>query len=256
MTAVICYGLLTYYVLLARPRWRGWVLGILGAGPALAGRPLLVTVDDLPIAVGMLLARAIIEAPPVVIRDGGVIAPGYDTDLDELKRLSQDADQFLADLESRERERTGIANLKVGYNRVHGYYIEISRGQADKAPPEYTRRQTLKAAERFITEELKSFEDKVLSAREALEDVEGYDSVFFDTPPAFNFYTLSALIAADRCVIPFDCDDFSRRALYSLLENVEETRGDHNPDLEVEGIVINQFMSRANLPQRLVGELI
>jgi DNA mismatch repair protein MutS len=113
-----------------------------------------------------LLARALVEEPPMLIRDGGVIAPGYDTDLDELKRLSQDADQFLADLESRERERTGIANLKVGYNRVHGYYIEISRGQADKAPPEYTRRQTLKAAERFITEELKSFEDKVLSARE------------------------------------------------------------------------------------------
>jgi chromosome partitioning protein len=83
-----------------------------------------------------------------------------------------------------------------------------------------------------------------------------YDDVYIDTPPAFNFYTLAALIAADTCLIPFDCDDFSRRALYSLMENVEETRGDHNPDLEVEGIVINQFMSRANLPQRLVGELI
>ncbi|UCC13357.1 MAG: DNA mismatch repair protein MutS [Gammaproteobacteria bacterium] len=113
-----------------------------------------------------LLAAAIVEEPPMLIRDGGVIADGFDADLDEFKRLSQDADQFLTDLETRERERTGIAGLRVGYNRVHGYYIEISRGQADKAPTEYTRRQTLKAAERYITEELKAFEDKVLSARE------------------------------------------------------------------------------------------
>jgi len=113
-----------------------------------------------------LLERALVEEPPMLIRDGGVIASGYDAELDELRQLSDDADQFLADLEGRERQRTGIANLKVGYNRVHGYYIEISRGQADKAPAEYTRRQTLKAAERFITEELKAFEDKVLSARE------------------------------------------------------------------------------------------
>jgi DNA mismatch repair protein MutS len=113
-----------------------------------------------------LLDRAIIEEPPMLIRDGGVIAEGFDDDLDELRRLSQDADQFLTDLEERERERTGIPTLKVGYNRVHGYYLEISRTQSHQAPPEYTRRQTLKAAERYITEELKNFEDKVLSARE------------------------------------------------------------------------------------------
>jgi DNA mismatch repair protein MutS len=113
-----------------------------------------------------LLERAIVEEPPMLIRDGGVIAPAFDDELDELKRLSEDADQFLADLEERERERTGIPTLKVGYNRVHGYYIEISRAQSQQAPPEYTRRQTLKAAERYITEELKGFEDKVLSARE------------------------------------------------------------------------------------------
>ncbi|MES9896553.1 MAG: DNA mismatch repair protein MutS, partial [Candidatus Thiodiazotropha endolucinida] len=100
------------------------------------------------------------------IRDGGVIAEGYDTELDELRALSQNADQFLLDLESRERERTGIATLKVSYNRVHGYYIEISRGQSDRAPEDYIRRQTLKGAERFITPELKKFEDQVLSARE------------------------------------------------------------------------------------------
>ena len=112
------------------------------------------------------LARAIVEQPPVLQRDGGVIRTGFDADLDELRALATNADQFLIDLEEREKAVTGIATLKVGYNRVHGYYIEISRGQADKAPTHYTRRQTIKGAERYITEELKSFEDKVLSARE------------------------------------------------------------------------------------------
>ncbi len=113
-----------------------------------------------------LLARAIIDNPPMIIRDGGVIAPGYDDELDELRDLSENAGQFLIDLETRERERTGIANLKVNYNRVHGFYIELSRAQAEKAPPDYIRRQTLKGAERFIIPELKTYEDKVLSARE------------------------------------------------------------------------------------------
>lgn len=102
----------------------------------------------------------------MLIRDGGVIAPGFNTELDELRNLSQNADQFLIDMEQRERASTGIANLKVNYNRVHGYYIEISNAQADKVPVHYTRKQTLKGAERYITPELKSFEDKVLSARE------------------------------------------------------------------------------------------
>lgn len=112
-----------------------------------------------------LLDRAIIENPPVVIRDGGVIADGYDSELDELRAISSNAGQFLVDLETQEKERTGINTLKVGYNRVHGYYIEISRAQSDQAPPEYIRRQTLKNAERFITPELKEFEDKALSAK-------------------------------------------------------------------------------------------
>ena len=112
------------------------------------------------------LARAVLEQPPALLRDGGVIASGYDAELDELRTLSTNANQFLIDLEEREKATTGIATLKVGYNSVHGYYIEISKGQADKAPTHYTRRQTLKGAERYITEELKSFEDKVLSARE------------------------------------------------------------------------------------------
>jgi DNA mismatch repair protein MutS len=113
-----------------------------------------------------LLAGAIAPQPPALLRDGGVIAEGFDPELDELRRLSTHADQFLIDLEARERASSGIATLKVGYNRVHGYYIEISKGQADKAPTHYTRRQTLTGAERYITEELKAFEDKVLSARE------------------------------------------------------------------------------------------
>jgi DNA mismatch repair protein MutS len=113
-----------------------------------------------------LLASAIVPLPPVLSRDGGVIAPGHDADLDALRLLSTNADQFLVELEARERAQTGIANLKVGYNRVHGYYIELSKGQADKAPSHYTRRQTLTGAERYITDELKKFEDQVLSARE------------------------------------------------------------------------------------------
>ncbi|MFP8968455.1 DNA mismatch repair protein MutS [Pokkaliibacter sp. CJK22405] len=111
------------------------------------------------------LARAIIDNPPVVVRDGGVIAPGYDADLDELRGLSEHAGEFLVKLETQEREQTGISTLKVGYNRVHGYYIEIGRSQSDNVPARYIRRQTLKNAERFITPELKAFEDKALSAK-------------------------------------------------------------------------------------------
>ncbi len=117
-------------------------------------------------AIAAHLQAAVIAHPSLKLSDGGVIADGFDAELDELRQLSTHADQFLVDLEARERERSGIATLKVGYNRVHGYYIEISKGQAERAPVHYTRRQTLTNAERYITEELKSFEDKVLSARE------------------------------------------------------------------------------------------
>ncbi len=96
---------------------------------------------------------------------------------------------------------------------------------------------------------------KINKLRDALRDVEGYDEVFMDTPPATNIFTMSALIAADRCLIPFDCDDFSRRALYALLENVREVREDHNASLRVTGIVVNQYQARARLPQRVVAEL-
>ena len=112
-----------------------------------------------------LLARAIIDNPPAVIRDGGVLKTGYDAELDELQSISENAGQYLMDLEAREKERTGLANLKVGYNRVHGYFIELPSKQAESAPADYIRRQTLKGAERFITPELKTFEDKALSAK-------------------------------------------------------------------------------------------
>jgi len=96
---------------------------------------------------------------------------------------------------------------------------------------------------------------KINKLRDGLDALDEYDAVYIDTPPALGFYTLSALIAADACLIPFDCDAFSRHALYSLLENVAEVRADHNPDLRIEGIVVNHFQRGANLPQRVVDEL-
>ncbi len=112
-----------------------------------------------------LLEKAIIDNPPAVIRDGGVLKTGYDSELDELQSLSENAGQFLIDLEAREKARTGLSHLKVGYNRIHGYFIELPSKQAESAPADYIRRQTLKGAERFITPELKEFEDKALSAK-------------------------------------------------------------------------------------------
>ena len=113
-----------------------------------------------------LLRRAIVANPPQVLRDGGVIAPGHDAELDELRELSEHADRFLVELEARERQRTGIQNLKLGFNRVHGYYIEVSRAQSQAVPADYLRRQTLKGAERYIIPELQEFEHKVLRAQE------------------------------------------------------------------------------------------
>ncbi|MEA1988199.1 MAG: DNA mismatch repair protein MutS [Pseudomonadota bacterium] len=113
-----------------------------------------------------LLDKAIIDNPPMLIRDGGVIAEGYDAELDELRNLKNEAGDYLLALEQREKERTGISTLKVGYNRVHGYYIEISKLQSEHVPADYIRRQTLKGQERYIIPELKTFEDKILSAGE------------------------------------------------------------------------------------------
>ncbi|HWI12250.1 MAG TPA: DNA mismatch repair protein MutS, partial [Burkholderiaceae bacterium] len=113
-----------------------------------------------------LLGAAIAAEPAVLLRDGGVIAPGFDAELDELRGIGQNCDAYLIELEARERARTGIANLRVQFNKVHGFYIEVTTSQAGKVPSDYQRRQTLKNAERFITPELKSFEDKALSAQD------------------------------------------------------------------------------------------
>ncbi|MET3139094.1 DNA mismatch repair protein MutS [Undibacterium sp. GrIS 1.2] len=113
-----------------------------------------------------LLERSLMLQPATMVRDGGVIATGFDAELDELRALSENAGPFLIDLETSERARTGIANLRVEYNKVHGFYIEVTNGQTDKVPDNYRRRQTLKNAERYITPELKAFEDKALSAQE------------------------------------------------------------------------------------------
>ena len=113
-----------------------------------------------------LLHRAVALEPAAMVRDGGVFARGFDAELDELRALSENAGQFLLDLETRERARTGIANLRVEYNKVHGFYIEVTNGQATKVPDDYRRRQTLKNCERYITPELKAFEDKALSAQD------------------------------------------------------------------------------------------
>ena len=116
--------------------------------------------------IASLLDSAIVDEPPVLIRDGGVIKVGFDNELDELRELSANADQFLIDLEKQEQQKSGINSLKVAYNRVQGFYIEVSKAQSQAVPADYIRRQTLKAVERYITPELKAFEDKVLSARE------------------------------------------------------------------------------------------
>lgn len=158
----------------ARPRDLARLRDALGALPQLQAamteldtphlQQLAVTAGTYP-ELAALLEKAIIDNPPAIIRDGGVLKTGYDSELDELQALSENAGQFLIDLEAREKARTGLANLKVGYNRVHGYFIELPSKQAESAPIDYQRRQTLKGAERFITPELKEFEDKALSAK-------------------------------------------------------------------------------------------
>ncbi len=138
-----------------------------------------------PAGLHELLARRLLPEPAFAPRDGDVIASGVDAELDELRQLRDNAGAFLVDLEARERERTGIANLRVEYNRVHGFYIEVTQGQLDKVPDDYRRRQTLKNAERFITPELKAFEDKALSAQERARNRERelYDLLLGELEP-------------------------------------------------------------------------
>ncbi len=145
---------------------------------------LATTISTYP-ELATLLDSAIIDNPPVVIRDGGVIAPGYNADLDELRDLSQGATDYLHQLEQREREATGIATLKVGYNKVHGFFIEVSRANSGAVPAHYIRRQTLKNNERYITPELKEHEDKVLTSQSRALALEKqlYDALFDHITP-------------------------------------------------------------------------
>ena len=146
-----------------------------------------------------LLQRAIIDSPPLLIRDGGVIAEGYHAELDEWRSLSDGATRYLEELERREREATGIDTLKVGFNAVHGYYIQISQGQAHKAPIHYVRRQTLKNAERYIIPELKTYEDKVLKAKGAALALEKqlYEEIFDQLLPHLGALQLTSLTLAE-----------------------------------------------------------
>jgi len=165
------------------------------------------------------LQAAVIADPPMLIRDGGVIAEGYDAQLDELRSISANADAHLTDLEQRERTRTGLPSLKVGYNRVHGYFIELSKAQADRAPEDYTRRQTLKGAERYITPELKAFEGKVLSSRERslAREKQLYQELLAAHLPA-----LPELQATARAVAELDVlNNFSERARTLRLQPPE-----------------------------------
>jgi len=158
-----------------------------------------------------LLQQAIAEEPSALLRDGDVIAPDYDATLDQLRRISTNTDEFLLDLERKERERSGISQLKLGYNRVQGFFIEIPRAHAEKVPADYLRRQTVKAAERFITPELKKFEDEVLGARDKAlaREKEIYDSV------------IDALIAALPALLESAGAVASLDALASLAERAD-----------------------------------
>ncbi|GAC1451336.1 MAG: DNA mismatch repair protein MutS [Steroidobacteraceae bacterium] len=172
----------------ARPRDLAQLRSSLGALPAL--RASLAALDSPPLqqlhgrcgehaADVALLNASIAPEPAAMVRDGDVIAPGYDPGLDELRRIATHTDEFLLELEKRERERTGLPGLKVGYNRVQGFFIEIARRDAEQVPKDYVRRQTVKSAERFVTGELKSFEDQVLGARDKAlaREKELYDEV-------------------------------------------------------------------------------
>ena len=175
------------------------------------------------------LHKALVENPPVVIREGGVIAEQYDAELDELRALSSNAGQFLIDMEMREKQRTGLSTLKVGYNRVHGYYIEVSKAQAADMPVDYQRRQTLKNAERYITPELKVFEDKVLSANsKAL----AREKALYDELLEITASQLSAL--QDTAAALSELDVLCNFAERSLALNWVQPVLDDNPGIHIE----------------------
>ena len=246
----------------ARPRDLAQLRNALGLLPELKAQLHLVNAERLTQlaldsgdhkSTQLLLESAIIEEPPMLIRDGGVIRAGYDAELDELRELSTNADGFLTALETRERERTGIATLKVGYNRVHGYFIEISKGQADKAPDEYTRRQTLKGAERYITEELKRFEDQVLSARERAlaREKQLYEELLTSLLDVLNDLQLMAAAVAETDVLA----NFAERA--RELDYVEPQLS-NRPGISIKGgrhPVVEQVVDQATSGNFIANDL-
>jgi DNA mismatch repair protein MutS len=190
-------------------------------------------------AVATLLTRAILAEPAAIVREGGVIADGYDSELDELRAIDRNCGQFLLDLEARERVRSGIANLKVEYNRVHGFYIEVTRAQSEKVPDDYRRRQTLKNAERYITPELKTFEDKALSAQERALAREKllYDQLLDQLAPDIQaLQRVAAALAEIDLLATFaeraDALDFSRPVL--VAQPVIEIEGGRHPVVEAQ----------------------
>jgi DNA mismatch repair protein MutS len=199
-------------LLTARPRDLAGLRDTLAALPSIAalldgiGSPILAAAREalrLDPRWAATLARAIAPEPAANVRDGGVIATGHDAELDELRAIDANCGEFLVDLERRERERTGIASLKVEYNRVHGFYIEVTHAHAERVPAEYRRRQTLKNAERYITPELKAFEDRALSAQERALAREKllFDALLADLAPAIPALQRVADALADLDVL-------------------------------------------------------
>jgi DNA mismatch repair protein MutS len=193
-----------------------------------------------------LLQTAIIENPPVVIRDGGVIAEGYSKDLDELRALATGATDYLSELEERERERTGISTLKVGYNKVHGFYIETSRASADQIPPEYIRRQTLKNVERYILPELKAHEDKVLNSQSRALALEKqlYEQLFDQFLPQLTalITTASALAELD-VLLSFTQNADSLSLSRPTLTQTPSLRFENGRHLVVESALDSPFIA-------------
>ena len=230
------------------PRLDAAIKAVLGLQFSPLLNDLNARISDYP-GLHKLLNRAIIDTPPVVIRDGGVIAPGYDTELDELRSLKENAGQFLLDLEAREKARTGIANLKVNYNRVHGYYIEVSRSQANNVPEDYTRRQTLKGAERYITPELKRFEDKALSASERAL---AREKVLYDQ--LFDHLSEHLPALQDTAEAIAELDTLNNLAERAETLNLCEPALVDNPGLEVQDgrhLVVEQVITDAFIPNNV-----
>ncbi len=197
------------------------------AAPRLAALGAGLALDP---ALPALLERALLAEPAAALRDGGVINDGYDAELDELRALQNNAAEFLSALEARERARTGIANLKVEYNRVHGFYIEVTRAQSDKVPEDYRRRQTLKNAERYITPELKAFEDKALSARDRglAREKQLFDALLAALRPQ-----VEALQRAGACVA--EADALAALAGHAAAHDYCRPQFSQHPLLEIEG---------------------